>query len=141
MLKYKLSNFIFSCGLIHILNVASVCAVVCGERTVVKGTNQPEPSLIERARPIFNGFNVGHDTKIYPYAGLEEWFDPYVALKLGHPAFWHKQDQMLHHFKVESHRDFSWKFRYVANSISFENTTFSFLFKIKLDRDAYFYGI
>ena len=48
---------------------------------------------------------------------------------------------LFHHIKFESFHDFSWKFRYLANSISTKNTTFSFLFKIKLDRDPFFYGI
>lgn len=100
-----------------------------------------DKKAIDKIKLVLNGFTIGTDTKILPYASLDDWFDPYGGLKMEHPAIWNRSDKMFHHIKFETSRDFSWKFRYIANSISTKNTTFSFLFKLKFDRDTYFYGI
>ncbi len=100
-----------------------------------------ENKLIKGVGHILSGFTVGADTRVFPYASLEDWFDPFVALKLGHRSFGNSGDRVFHHFKFEGPRDYSWKFRYLARSLSSENTRFSFLLKRKIDRDPYFYGI
>jgi hypothetical protein len=96
-------------------------------------------SIVDRAKYLLNGFVVG-DSRVFPYASLDDWFDPVVGLKLEHRAFRNREDRMRHHFKFENFNEYSWKFRYLLNSLSIENTKFSFLFKIKINDDDYFYG-
>ena len=99
------------------------------------------PRVVEKLKVVLNGFTVGGDTRLFPYASLQDWFEPYGGLKLGHRSPVNPADRMLHHFKFEGIRDYSWKFRYLANSLSSDKTKFSFLFKRKTDRDPYFYSI
>ncbi|MFQ5651233.1 MAG: hypothetical protein ACE5IY_14945 [bacterium] len=113
---------------------------IFAQETGVKAENKRD-KFIENFKFVLNGFTIGPHTRVFPYAGIEDWFDPYGGVKMGHRSFWNSEDKMYHHFKFESYRDYSWKFRYLANSLSSENTKFSFLFKIKLDRDPFFYGI
>jgi len=96
---------------------------------------------VEKVKGVLQGFEIGPKTRFLPYASLENWFDPYGGFKLGHVAPWHSSDKLFHHVRVESVRDFSWKLRYVAASISSSTTQFSFLFKTKFDRDSFFYGL
>jgi len=98
-------------------------------------------ATVERVKDVLEGFEIGPKTRFLPYASLENWFDPYGGFKLGHAAPWHSSDRLYHHVRVESVRDFSWKLRYVASSISSSTTQFSFLFKTKFDRDSFFYGL
>lgn len=105
-----------------------------------KETGSSHP-VINKLESLFDGFTLGPQERIFPYASLEDWFDPYGGLKLEHRAFLNSEDRFTHHFKFETPRDYSWKIRYLANSLSTEKTKFSFLFKIKFDQDAFFYGI
>ncbi len=105
------------------------------------GSETSEQSMVTKLKLLLRGLAIGNDARILPYASLEDWFDPYGGLKLGHDSIFNSEDKMLHHFKFETVRDFSWKYRYLANSISSPGTKFSFLFKLKFDRDAFFYGI
>lgn len=100
-----------------------------------------DKKFIEKFKFLVNGFTVGTDTRVFPYVSLADWFEPYFGLKMGHRSFSTPADRILHHFKIESFSDYSWKLRYLANSISTKNTKFSFLFKAKLDRDPFFYGV
>jgi hypothetical protein len=95
----------------------------------------------KKMRITLKGLMIGEETRILPYASLESGFDPYFGLKLEHSAFGNTKDRMFHHLKFESLQEYSWKFRYQANSISSQKTKYSFLFKIKSDDDEYFYGI
>jgi hypothetical protein len=106
-----------------------------------KNEAKQDNAFIKKVSIALNGFTVGTDTRVFPYAALEDWFDPYGGVKLEHQAFPNSADRMFHHFKFEGPRDYSWKFRYLANSISTHDTKFSFLFKRKIDRDPFFYGI
>lgn len=87
------------------------------------------------------GLSIGNDVRILPYASFENGLDPYFGLKLEHRGFGDSKDRMFHHLKFESLQEYSWKFRYQANSISSKKTKYNFLFKIKSDDDGYFYGI
>ncbi len=95
--------------------------------------------MVDKAKSLLNGFYVG-DAKVFAYASLDDWFDPVVGLKLEHRAFGNRKDRMRHHLKFETFNEYSWKFRYVLNSISTENTNFSLLFKTKINDDDFFYG-
>lgn len=106
-----------------------------------KEESKQDNGFINKVSLVLNGFTVGKDTRILPYASLDDWFDPYAGLKLEHRAFWSSEDRMFHHYKIETFDEYSWKFRYLANSLSFKNTKFSFLFKIKITDDDFFYGI
>lgn len=103
--------------------------------------SKKDNKFINKFALVLNGFTMGTGTRVFPYASLSDWFDPYAGLKLGHPAFLNSVDKMYHHFKFAGFRDYSWKYRYLANSLSSENTKFSFLFKRKTDLDPFFYGI
>ena len=133
----KLILTIVFCG-VYVLSFSSL--KIFAEQGDSTNTKKDD-KIIEKVNLILNGFTIGTDTRIFPYASLEDWFDPYGGLKLGHRSFWNSVDRVLHHFKFETLHDYSWKLRYLANSLSTENTKFSFLFKVKFDRDAYFYGI
>ncbi len=98
-------------------------------------------TIIEKAKVILNGFPIGKNARVFPYITLEDWLDPYVGAKLGHPFFLNSADRMLHHIKFEDVHDYSWKFRYQANALSSKNTRLSFLFKRKTDQDPFYYGI
>ncbi len=90
---------------------------------------------------LLNGLTLGRDTKVYPYVTMGELFDFYGGMVINHPAFWNDSDRMVHGIKFENFTDFSWKFKYIAHSLSSENTRFSFLFKTKSGDEDYFYGI
>lgn len=110
------------------------------KKTDEKGSKKQQ-NMVDRLESIFDGFAFGAHERIFPYASLEDWFDPYGGLKLEHRICWNSADRMIHHVKFETYRDYSWKIRYLAHSFSTEATKFSFLFKIKFDQDAFFYGI
>ncbi len=134
-IKFILKTLIFC---VYILLLSNLQAFP--RETEVK----PSPKTnkyIDKFAIVLNGFSLGTGTRIFPYASLSDWFDPYGGLKLGHPSFLNSVDKMYHHVKFEGIRDYSWKFRYLANSLSSENTKFSFLFKRKTDLDPFFYGI
>ncbi|MCH8290858.1 hypothetical protein IH992_07155 [Candidatus Poribacteria bacterium] len=123
--------------------VCCVCALLFFNLNIfAKEDNQEKKDnkIVETLKGFLNGFTIV-DTHFFPYATLEDWFDPYVGLKFQHPPIWNSADKMNHHLKFEDARDYSWKFRYLANSLSSENQKLSFLFKFKLDQDAFFYGI
>lgn len=101
----------------------------------------PNPSAIEQIRQLVGGFSIGKHIRVLPYVSMDDWFDPYAGLKLGHALPWAKKDRAYHHFKVESPSEFSWKFRYAAESLCSGKTGLSLLYKVKFDRDAYFYDI
>ena len=96
---------------------------------------------VERIKGMLDGFTIGKDTHVLPYASIEDWFDPYGGMKLEHRSLWKPEDRVSHNIKFETPRDYSWKFRYLANSLSGATTKLSFIFKLKFDRDAFFYGI
>ncbi len=100
-----------------------------------------DPKIVEVVKKYLDGFTIGEDTRFFPYVSLEDWFDPYLGTKLEHGTFWNQTDRMFHHIKIENFTEFSWKFRYQANSISSENTKLSILFKTKMTDDDYYYGI
>ncbi len=112
-----------------------------GRQALAQSGKAGDSGLLAKFKFVFNGFTIGEDTRLFPYASLADWFEPYVGLKLGHRSPLNSTDRMLHHFKFEGYRDYSWKFRYMAHSISSTRTKLSFLFKRKTDRDPYFYGI
>ncbi|MCG8605058.1 hypothetical protein MJD09_08680 [bacterium] len=90
---------------------------------------------------MLEGIAIGKESRLFPYASLEDWFDPYGGLKLKHPAPWSRTDRIVQLFKFETFRDYSWKFRYIAPSLSGKNVLVGLLFKLKYDRDAFFYGV
>lgn len=130
----------------RILKLLGLMAIVwaAGNPASILAQSSDESRIVRAASPLvnlLNGFTLGRNTYVMPYGALDDWFEPYGALKLNHKSFFSGQDNMQHHFKVEWHNDFSWKMRYVANSISTKNTRLSFLVKQKLDRDTFYYGI
>lgn len=112
-------------------------------QAAIPGEENPEKNDKSDAkiRVTMKGLMIGDDTRILPYGSIDGENHPYLGLKLEHAAFGVEQDRMFHHAKFENRRDYSWKFRYLANSLSSEITKYSFLFKIKSDRDGYYYGI
>ncbi|MFQ5632576.1 MAG: hypothetical protein ACE5I1_27730 [bacterium] len=136
----KLSHPAFKCAL-----AATVCFItmttlatskIYAQKKIAKKTKQDK-----KLKLTTKGLSIGNDVRILPYASLENGFDPYFGLKLEHSDFGDSPDRMFHHFKFESVREFSWKFRYQANSISTKKTKYNFLFKIKSDDDTFFYGV
>ncbi|MCZ6680030.1 MAG: hypothetical protein O7E52_22595 [Candidatus Poribacteria bacterium] len=97
--------------------------------------------IVDKVKALLDGFTLGPEAQILPYASLDDWFDPYVGLKFQHRGFVKSVDKVNHHLKFENENDYSWKFRYAANSLATDYAKFSFLFKLKLDNDAFFYGI
>lgn len=129
------TQFCFAC--LCTLSVASLShAAPPGGKTGKKTKNNEK-----KVRLTMKGLMIGEETRILPYGSVDGEYHPYIGLKLEHAAFGLQQDRMFHHFKIENRRDYSWKFRYLANSISSETVKYSFLFKIKSDRDTYYYGV
>ncbi len=120
---------------LFLLAAAFCTSAFAKEKNQDKGKN-----ITDKMKRVFNGFSFGAHERLFPYLSLEDWFDPYVGLKLKHCVLGSANARMAHHVKFETVRDFSWKLRYDLNSLS-PRTKLSFLFKIKFDRDAYFYGI
>lgn len=123
----------------------SICCIVCLTIASNKSFAQDVPAKNtqnnKKMRLSLKGLQIGEDTRILPYASIEGGFDPYFGLKLEHSAFGNPVDRMYHHLKFESPEEYSWKFRYLANSISTQKTKYSFLFKIKSDDDEKIHGI
>jgi len=103
-------------------------------------SSKPKATYARTIQNILQGFSVGK-ARILPYASIHEWFDPFVGVKVEHPAPWQARDRFFHHVQVEWLDDFSWKFRYAANSLSSEQLRVGLFFRTELDRDAYYYGI
>ncbi len=119
----------------------SYFAQAVSAQEAVEETDENKNEVNKKVTQILSGFAIGKHIRLFPYLSLEDWFDPYAGLKLSHPSFLNSEDKMFHNVKFENIDDYSWKFRYLANSISSEKTKVSFLFKRKTDRDLYFYGI
>ena len=101
---------------------------------LAKGKNQDkDKNITDKVKRVFNGFSFGAHERLLPYLSLEDWFDPYVGLKLKHCVLGSANARMAHHVKFETVRDFSWKLRYDLNSLS-QRTKLSFLFKIRFHR-------
>lgn len=132
----------------RILFALCTAFVIFGACSLVTAQEKEGPTLKSDANSgkipgqfLLRGLTVGADTKIYPYVTMGELFDFYGGVIVNQPALWNESDRMVHGLKFENARDFSWKFRYLANSLSSENTRLSFLFKTKQTRDSYFYGV
>ncbi len=115
-------------------------AAFCNSALAIEKNQDKDKNITDKVMRVFHGFSFGAHERLFPYLSLEDWFDPYVGLKLKHCVLGSANARMAHHVKFETVRDFSWKLRYDLNSRS-QRTKLSFLFKIKFDRDAYFYGI
>jgi hypothetical protein len=104
--------------------------------------NSPKSNnRLARLTEMLEGIPIGAHSRLFPYASLEDWFDPYGGMKLEHPAPWSRSDRIVQLFRFETFRDYSWKFRYLAPSLSGNSVLVGFLFKLKYDRDAFFYGV
>ena len=125
--------------LTHILLLLSV-AVFCTKTAAGEENQGKSKNITDKIKRLVDGLSFGAHERLFPYLSLEDWFDPYGGLKLEHCVLGSEKARIAHHVKFETVRDFSWKLRYELNSLP-ERTKLSFLFKIKFDRDAYFYGI
>ena len=77
-----------------------------------KNKSPKDPKIVELIKIYLNGFTIGKNARLFPYASLEDWFDPYIGTKLEHGNFWNREDRIFHHIKTENFTEFSWKFRY-----------------------------
>ena len=77
----------------------------------------PSKSRLTMLTEMLEGIPIGKDSRMFPYASLEDWFDPYGGLRLEHPAPWSQSDRVIQLFKFETFRDYSCKFRYLALSL------------------------
>jgi hypothetical protein len=130
--KFSLSVFLFFLSLLFFPN----WHILANEG---KAKNSEDDS--KKLKLTLKGLLIGEDVRILPYASLDGGLEPFFGMKLEHPAFAKSPDRMFHHFKFENPHEYSWKFRYLANSLSGNDAKLSFLFKTKSDDDLYYYGV
>ena len=124
--------------------ICCVCLLLVPGWKIFAEEDNPESTggkVAEKFKTLLDGFSIGEEAQMLPYVSLEDWFDPYVGIKLQHRAYVQSGDKVNHHIKLESDNDYSWKFRYIGNSLSTAAVKFSVFLQLKLDNDAFFYGI
>ena len=86
---------------LFLLVAAFYSSALAREKNQDKGKN-----ITDKVKRVFNGFSFGAHERLLPYLSLEDWFDPYVGLKLKHCVLGSANVSMAHHVKFETVRDF-----------------------------------
>lgn len=102
---------------------------------------EPDSELFEKVDMVLQGISIGQDGRFFPYVTGSSLHDIYGGVLLKHGALWNSQDRILQSMKYDETNEYSWKIKYLANSLSGKNTRLALLFKLKSNDDGYFYGI